>query len=239
MQILNSVNNEKNKLKDNIMNKDLTMLRSIFTIKRTLYAVLFILISAMGVYYYSTPPGTGAGTGTAGAYVIETNRSMGSADAPIVLEEFSSFTCAHCAYFHRTAYPDLIKKYVETGKVRIVFNSFPLDNIALAASLLALSLPKENFFHFIGHVFFYQDELFKTPKASLVEWAGRADISEEGFYAIISDTDSANAIQRSAAFYQKKYNIKGTPTIILNGVMVDPVDKETLFKAIDKALEKL
>ena len=223
------------------MNKILTTLMSMFTMKstmkKTLSAVLFVSISAVGIYWYTSAPAT-LNT-SANTSVIELSRSMGSADAPIVLEEFSSLTCPHCATFHKSVYPDLIKKYVETGKVRIEFKSFPLDNLALAANLLALSLPKENFFQFINHALFYQDALFKAPKETLLEWSRRVGISQKDFEAIISDKDSANAVQKNIILYQKKYNIKGTPTVVINGVVVDKVEKETVFKAIEKALENL
>ena len=215
------------------MNKILTMLRSMFTMKKTLCAILIVSISAIGIYWYTTP------TAIVKTSAVDLSRSIGSADAPIVMEEFSSLTCPHCAIFHKATYPDLIEKYVNTGKVRVEFNSMPLDNLALAGNLLALSLPKENYYQFISHAFFYQEALFKTPKETLIEWSLRAGISKKDFMAVISDEDTAKAVRRKAAFYQKKYNITGTPAVVINGVVLDKAEKESVFKAIDKALENL
>ena len=39
--------------------------------------------------------------------------------------------------FHETTYPELKKKYIDTGKVRFIFREFPLDQLALAAFMLA------------------------------------------------------------------------------------------------------
>ncbi|MBF0248208.1 MAG: thioredoxin domain-containing protein, partial [Alphaproteobacteria bacterium] len=62
--------------------------------------------------------------------------SIGKADAPVVMNDYSSLTCPHCAAFHTTTLNQIKKDYVDTGKVRVVFHDFPLDRIALAAMML-------------------------------------------------------------------------------------------------------
>src|SRR3954470_6303796 len=62
---------------------------------------------------------------------------LGKADAPVTIVEYASMTCPHCAAFHKTTYPALKSKYIDTGKVRFIFREFPLDEVAVAASMLA------------------------------------------------------------------------------------------------------
>ena len=62
---------------------------------------------------------------------------LGKADAPVTIIEYASMTCPHCANFHKTTYPALKTKYIDTGKVRFIFREFPLDDLAVAASMLA------------------------------------------------------------------------------------------------------
>ncbi len=62
---------------------------------------------------------------------------LGKADAPVTIIEYASMTCPHCATFHKTTYPALKTKYIDTGKVRFIFREFPLDELAVAASMLA------------------------------------------------------------------------------------------------------
>ena len=65
------------------------------------------------------------------------DRSLGKDDAPVTIVEYASMTCPHCAHFHETAYPELKKRYIDTGKVRFIFREFPLDPLAAGASMLA------------------------------------------------------------------------------------------------------
>src|SRR5215813_7498787 len=65
------------------------------------------------------------------------DRVLGKDDAPVTIVEYASMTCPHCAHFHETTYPELKKRYVDTGKVRFIFREFPLDKLAAGAAMLA------------------------------------------------------------------------------------------------------
>ena len=46
--------------------------------------------------------------------------AMGKDDAPVTVVEYASMTCSHCAAFHNNTYPELKKRYIDTGKVRYI-----------------------------------------------------------------------------------------------------------------------
>jgi protein-disulfide isomerase len=52
-------------------------------------------------------------------------RTQGYADAPILLVEYSDYTCGFCLKFHRETWPRLQAKYVDTGKVRFQYRDYP------------------------------------------------------------------------------------------------------------------
>ncbi len=63
---------------------------------------------------------------------------VGQDNAKVTIVEYASMTCGHCMAFHDLrSFPELKKKYVDTGKVRFIFREFPLDARAFAASMLA------------------------------------------------------------------------------------------------------
>ncbi|WP_238254868.1 thioredoxin domain-containing protein, partial [Methylorubrum podarium] len=64
---------------------------------------------------------------------------LGSPDARVTIVEYASLTCGHCAAFHRETYPELKRRYIDTGKVRFILREFPLDPLATAGFMLALA----------------------------------------------------------------------------------------------------
>src|SRR5437763_9002377 len=58
---------------------------------------------------------------------IDKAKSMGSPDAPVVMEVFASFDCPHCKDLHETTMPLIIRDYVVPGKVYLVNREFPLS----------------------------------------------------------------------------------------------------------------
>src|SRR4051812_38404122 len=57
----------------------------------------------------------------------------GKASAPVKLEVFSDFQCPSCRAFYLQTMKDVFKDYADTGKVCVVYRSFPLENHAYAA----------------------------------------------------------------------------------------------------------
>lgn len=55
--------------------------------------------------------------------------TLGRADAPVTMVEFSDYQCPFCQRFFVTTLPAIKKEYVDTGKVRYVFRDFPLDQL--------------------------------------------------------------------------------------------------------------
>ena len=58
-----------------------------------------------------------------GTHPSANDNSMGAADAPILIEEFSDFQCPFCEQFHENTEPLLRQYYIDTGKVRFVYRS--------------------------------------------------------------------------------------------------------------------
>src|SRR5262245_38224087 len=106
-----------------------------------------------GYYLWSPPeaavaqPAAGAATEVPMAELMTPgplgDQVQGADNAPVTIVEYASMTCPHCSHFHETTYPELKKKYIDTGKVRFVFREFPLDPLAAAASMLARCAGKD------------------------------------------------------------------------------------------------
>jgi hypothetical protein len=55
----------------------------------------------------------------------------------VTIIEYASLTDGQCASFSERTFPELQKRYIDTGKVRFIFREFPLDPIATAGFMLA------------------------------------------------------------------------------------------------------
>jgi len=55
--------------------------------------------------------------------------AKGSASAPVTLIEFSDYQCPFCARFYSDAEKQILKEYVDTGKVKLYYRDFPLTQI--------------------------------------------------------------------------------------------------------------
>lgn len=52
--------------------------------------------------------------------------SWGRPDAPVTIVQYASMTCPHCRNFHLTVYPELKRRFIDTGKVRYILREFPI-----------------------------------------------------------------------------------------------------------------
>src|SRR5258708_7758038 len=114
------------------------------------------LLLAVGTAVLATGTARAQGSGS-GADSRMAERAIGSADAKVVVREFFSLTCPHCAAFHRDTMPRVHKDLIDTGKLRMIFHDFPLDQLALTAAAVARSLPPERYEPFAAALLASQD----------------------------------------------------------------------------------
>jgi protein-disulfide isomerase len=167
------------------------------------------------------------------------DRSLGKDDAPVVIVEYASMTCPHCAQFHEKTYPELKKRYIDTGKVRFIFREFPLDPLAAGASMLARCAPKEQYFALIETLFHEQRKwAVEKPIPPLMAIAKQAGFSEQSFNTCLSDQKMLQALEAERERASKKFGVASTPTLFVNGKMQrGGMSIEELAKVIDPLLK--
>ena len=68
-------------------------------------------------------------------------RVLGNPNAPILMAEYFSLSCSHCADFHHGAFKDIKANWIDTGKLRFEMRDFPLQGPAILPMLFARSVP--------------------------------------------------------------------------------------------------
>jgi protein-disulfide isomerase len=177
---------------------------------------------------------TGAPVG--GTPPTETERSIGSPNAPVTALEFFSLTCTHCAEFGTVTMPQVKPKLVDTGKLRIVYHDFPLDQVALKAALVARYLPANEYYPFIEALFASQNNwAFQQGEdyhASIFKYAALAGMDQATYDKAWNDTALAKWILNGQQEAEKINKIDATPTFIINGTKYPGAMDYDAFAAI-------
>src|SRR5215212_4861291 len=153
--------------------------------------VVAVAAIAFGVYFGTRPSSPGPGsvavaqTPDKGALlaVLPGDHVLGDAKAPITLIEYASFTCPHCAHFSVAVLPEVKKKWIDSGKVKLIYRDFPLDQTALKAAQLAECAGKDKYFGVIDMIFSTQarwaaasDPIGELAKSLRIAGMGDAEV---------------------------------------------------------------
>jgi protein-disulfide isomerase len=155
-------------------------------------------------------------------FVVGESPTRGAADAPVTLVEFSDYQCPFCKRHATDVMPEIVKQYVDSGKVRIVMREMPIESIhplALAASNAALCAREQ------GQYWAMHDLLFANQKslqpADLKAHAVTLGLDTAAFDACLDENRFADEIKAGQAEGQK-LGISGTPSFVAG--LTDPQD---------------
>jgi protein-disulfide isomerase len=181
--------------------------------------------------------------------VRESELFLGDKKAPVVMIEYASLSCPHCAIFYREAFEKLKSEYIDSGKVKFVFRDFPLNQQALVAAMVAdcrLQDEKEEraekYYGLVKALFKTQDSWAFDPKyTEKLESIAKLDgMSSERFKSCIEDQKLQTKVLQLRMEAAKSLQIHSTPTFFVNGEVSEGyVDYLTLKKLIDKKLSEI
>ena len=188
-------------------------------------AVVLVAAGGAGYYFWSRPgpvaPPVASGEVAMAELMLPGplgDQALGAANAPVTIVEYASMTCPHCANFHETIYPELKKKYVDTGKVRFIFREFPLDPLAAAGSMLARCAGKDKFFPLIETLFAQQkDWVVQKPLVPMFAIVRQAGFTQQTFDQCLENQQILEGIEESRNRAAAKFNVTSTPTFFING----------------------
>jgi protein-disulfide isomerase len=170
---------------------------------------------------------------------------MGDAKAPVTVIEYASTTCPHCANFYEKTFPELKKRYIDTGKVRYIYREFVLNQLDAAAVMLLRCTDKDKYFPLLDAFFSKQKEwVIQQPIPPLLAIAKQAGFTEESFNACLDtqkNPTSKALLDKIEARNQaaQKLGVNSTPTFFVNGKKLKAGDTsiEDLAKEIDPLLK--
>jgi protein-disulfide isomerase len=167
--------------------------------------------------------------------------SIGAPDAPVTIVEYASLTCPACANFHKTVLPALKEKYIDTGKVRLVFREFVLNEKDARAAMMERCAGGDKSFPLVSALYAKQEEW--AAAGSTNEFLGKlfalgqqAGFTRQAFTRCQQDEKLLKKLvaQRDRG---SQFGVDRTPTFFVNGNMLDMAKAN--IEDFDKALEPL
>ena len=166
-------------------------------------------------------------------------RVLGDPNAPVEIIEYASLTCPHCAAFHADKLPEIKKKYIDTGKAKLIARDFPFDRLGAMGAMMARCANPNRYHQFLDVLFKQQAKWTRSndPVGELQKIGKLGGLSEEDFAACMQNEDLLTGILESRQAGVTEHEVNSTPTFIINGEkVIGNVPLDDFISVIEKHL---
>lgn len=167
---------------------------------------------------------------------------LGDPNAPITIVEFSDYECPYCQRHFRETHGQLKEKYIDTGKVKLIFRDFPLsfhadaEPAANAAECVREQLGDKGYFTYHDVVFEKANQGLQV--ANLIKWGVEVGASESKLKTCIEEGRFKDEIAKDFADGQRA-GVTGTPAFLINNIRVSgAMPFEVFEEVIEEELKK-
>lgn len=149
---------------------------------------------------------------------------IGSDSAPVTIVEYADFQCPACRQHAVLTMPDVLQRYVATGKVKWVFKDFPLDihpNARTAHLAAACAADQGRFMEMHDQLFYGQNDWSQTrrPRRHFDDYAEAVGLDAGEFDECMDSRKFAGRIEASVRDGVSA-GVGTTPTFIIEGRVV-------------------
>lgn len=167
---------------------------------------------------------------------------LGNKDANVVLVEYADFQCPFCHEFFKTILPDLRTKYIDTGKVKFVFQDFAFlgDESKHTAEAAKCAGDQNKFWQY--HDYLYEHQGQENSGAfsddNLKKFAQAIQLDSRVFNQCL-DSHIQKPLVEDEINAGTSYGVTGTPSLFINGNKHEGVANFSVYEqAIEEALKK-
>jgi protein-disulfide isomerase len=175
--------------------------------------------------------------------------ALGRPDAPVTLVEFADFQCPFCAAFARDALPEIVRKYVRTGKVRIEYRALAfIGSDSVEAREMALAAAQQDRLWQFAHLLFENqgEENSGWVTEERLEATANAVPGLDVERALADRTADAVAGEaEEAEHHAGQVGISGTPAFLagrtggqLTRIEIESLDAGALTPTLDRLLNE-
>ena len=156
--------------------------------------------------------------------------SIGNPNNTII--EYASMTCPHCSDFHNETFPKIKSDLIETGKVKYIFRDFPLDQYAMAGTLIANCVSEDRYFDVINVLLKTQKKWIQNGYQGLLSIAKNFGLSISQVEVCLSDEKLIKLIESNMSTATNSFGITGTPSVFVNGKKISSLDYQEMLDEI-------
>lgn len=166
------------------------------------------------------------------------DRPIGGRGTRVILIEYASPTCPHCATFANNIYPGLKEKYIDTGDITFIIRPFIRNALDAAVFMLAEAAGAEGYYEVIDTFFATQNQwaFSQTPRDAIQEVALQLGFTEESFEAALTNQSLYEGMESMREQALEEFDLTGTPTFYLNG---EKLTGEQSFEAFSAKIDPL
>lgn len=160
---------------------------------------------------------------------------LGSKTAPLTIVEYTDYQCPFCQRFHVTAFAELKKAYVDTGKVRFFSKDLPLDfhPNALRAAQAARCAGEQGKFWEIRDIMGANPD--KLDMGHIMGFASDLKIDTQKFQDCVNSDKYKAQVQADVA-EAMRVGANGTPAFVVGKSTGNGVDGELVVGAMPFAM---
>lgn len=167
---------------------------------------------------------------------------LGNNNAPIIMEVYSDYQCPHCKHFHDELQPQIVRDYVNKGKVYLIHHDFPLPTFKYSreAALYAIAAARFNKYEAVADALFArQDYWGQNGKVDEVVASVLTPDEMKKARVLIKDPQVIAYLNHEIEL-GKTANVTSTPSIyITRHLRVIPVPANTSYPILSKVLDDL
>ncbi len=188
---------------------------------------------------------------------------VGNPNAPIKLIEYASVTCSHCRSFEEEGFPELLEKYVGTGKVSFELRNFLLNPYDVPISIVTRCAGPESYLALTQQFFQNQttfleaaqkldqaklEAAMKLPEnqrfvalaqeMGVIEFFKSRGISEDQAKMCLSKPENATELVALTEKGSKDDKVTGTPSFVLNGAPFGLEVGKSGWKQVERRLQE-
>ncbi|MGE0753820.1 MAG: DsbA family protein [Alphaproteobacteria bacterium] len=174
---------------------------------------------------------------------LPSDHVMGKETAPIVILEYASLSCPHCAHFSSAVLPEIKKNYIDTGRAKYILRQFPLNEPALKGAMLLDCIGEQNHdqYYIFSHVLFDAQNKWAFDgnfMEGLETIATVGGLSKGQFASCVNSTDREMKVLQAKKTATEELAIPHTPYFFIDGeVYGGAPNYEEMAAFIDKRMK--